>query len=304
MPGPAPDSVIARALAEDVGSGDVTTDAIVPADLRGSADVVVREAGVICGLDQAFAVLLELDPEARMRAARRGRRPGRSARRRWWPGCTRRVRALLTGERTALNLLQRMSGIATTTRRYADLVAGTGVQLLDTRKTAPGLRALDKHAVACGGGTNHRAGPARRRADQGQPRGRRRRRAGRDRARPPAPSRTPGRGRGRHARPAAAGARRRRRRDPARQHAARRSCAGRWRRRPAAHAWRRPAASPSTPSARWPRPGSTRSRWERSRTRCARSTSHWRYHHQHPDRHPISRPCRTRCARWHASATP
>ena len=68
------------------------------------------------------------------------------------------VRALLTGERTALNLLQRMSGIATTTRRYADLVAGTGVQLLDTRKTAPGLRALDKHAVACGGGTNHRAG--------------------------------------------------------------------------------------------------------------------------------------------------
>jgi nicotinate-nucleotide pyrophosphorylase (carboxylating) len=68
------------------------------------------------------------------------------------------VRALLTGERTALNLLQRMSGIATTTRRYADVVAGTGVQLLDTRKTAPGLRALDKHAVACGGGTNHRAG--------------------------------------------------------------------------------------------------------------------------------------------------
>ena len=149
--------MIARALAEDVGSGDVTTDAIVPADLRGSADVVVREAGVICGLDQAFAVLLELDPEARMeRLADDGDLVSSP------PQVVARmhasVRALLTGERTALNLLQRMSGIATTTRRYADLVAGTGVQLLDTRKTAPGLRALDKHAVACGGGTNHRAG--------------------------------------------------------------------------------------------------------------------------------------------------
>jgi nicotinate-nucleotide pyrophosphorylase (carboxylating) len=157
VPGPAPDSVIARAIAEDVGSGDVTTDAIVPADLLGSADVVVREAGVICGLDQAFAVLLELDPEARIeRLAEDGDRIEHP------PQVVARlhasVRALLTGERTALNLLQRMSGIATTTRRYADLVAGTGVQLLDTRKTAPGLRALDKHAVACGGGTNHRAG--------------------------------------------------------------------------------------------------------------------------------------------------
>jgi nicotinate-nucleotide pyrophosphorylase (carboxylating) len=157
VPGSAPDSVIARALAEDVGSGDVTTDAIVPADLRGSADVVVREAGVICGLDQAFAVLLELDPTARIELlAQDGDRIEHP------PQVVARlhasVRALLTGERTALNLLQRMSGIATTTRRYADLVAGTGVQLLDTRKTAPGLRALDKHAVACGGGTNHRAG--------------------------------------------------------------------------------------------------------------------------------------------------
>jgi nicotinate-nucleotide pyrophosphorylase (carboxylating) len=155
--GPASDGVIARALAEDVGSGDVTTDAIVPADLRGSADVVVREAGVICGLDQAFAVLLELDSRARIeRLAEDGDRIDHP------PQVVARlhasVRALLTGERTALNLLQRMSGIATTTRGYADLVAGTGVQLLDTRKTAPGLRALDKHAVACGGGTNHRAG--------------------------------------------------------------------------------------------------------------------------------------------------
>ena len=147
MSGPASDSVIARALAEDVGSGDVTTDAIVPADLRGSADVVVREAGIICGLDQAFAVLLELDPRARIeRLAEDGDRIDHP------PQVVARlhasVRALLTGERTALNLLQRMSGIATATRGCADLVAGTGVQLLDTRKTAPGLRALDKHAVA------------------------------------------------------------------------------------------------------------------------------------------------------------
>jgi len=101
--------VIGRALAEDVGSGDVTTDAIVPADLRGSADVVVREAGVICGLDQAFAVLLELDPTARIELlAQDGDRiehPPRVVAR-----LHASVRALLTGERTALNLLQRMSG--------------------------------------------------------------------------------------------------------------------------------------------------------------------------------------------------
>ena len=194
------------------------------------------------------------------------------------------VRALLTGERTALNLLQRMSGIATD---HAALRRPGGRD----RRAAAG-HAQDRARPARAGqarrGLRRRhqpsRRPARRRADQGQPRGGRRRRAGRGRARPPAPSRTTGRGRGRHDGRAAAGARRRRRRDPARQHAARRSCAGRWQRRPDAHAWRRPAASPSTPSARWPRPGSTRSRWERSRTRCARSTSHWRYHHQHPDR--------------------
>ena len=149
--------LIQRALAEDVGEGDITTVAIVPEDLRGAASLVMREAGVVCGVDEAFAVFRALDPNAELE-------------RMWGEGdevtdvpaeiavVHGRLRALLTGERTALNLLQRSSGIATQTRAYADLIEGTGVQLLDTRKTAPGLRDLDKKAVACGGGTNHRAG--------------------------------------------------------------------------------------------------------------------------------------------------
>ena len=157
MPGTALDRVIDQALAEDVGAGDVTTDAIVSAQLRGSATVVVREPGVICGLEQALAVLRRLDPQATMETLLADGCEITTV-----PAAAARVhasmRALLTGERTALNLLQRMSGIATATHRYVAAVAGTGVQLLDTRKTAPGLRALDKAAVACGGGTNHRAG--------------------------------------------------------------------------------------------------------------------------------------------------
>jgi len=149
--------VIDLVLAEDVGTGDVTTEATIPADARGVAGVVVREPGVVCGLDAALEVFRRLDPDAEMDVRSPDGTAVSDA-----PATVATVRggyrALLTGERTALNLLQRMSGIATTTRRYADLVAGTGVQLLDTRKTAPGLRALDKHAVACGGGTNHRAG--------------------------------------------------------------------------------------------------------------------------------------------------
>ena len=157
MPTTAADSLIERALAEDVGDGDVTTLAIVPEDLRGAASLVMREPGVVCGINEAFAVFRALDPEAELE-------------RRWSDGdrvtdapqelavVRGRLRALLTGERTALNLLQRSCGIATQTRAYADRIDGTGVLLLDTRKTAPGLRELDKQAVACGGGTNHRAG--------------------------------------------------------------------------------------------------------------------------------------------------
>jgi nicotinate-nucleotide pyrophosphorylase (carboxylating) len=150
-------SLIDRALSEDVGDGDLTTDAIVPEGLRGEAAVVVREPGVVCGLTEAFAVLLRLDPEAEMDVMIAdgeavANPPVTAARMR------ASMRALLTGERTALNLLQRMSGIATATHSYVQAVAGTPVEVLDTRKTAPGLRLLDKAAVACGGGTNHRAG--------------------------------------------------------------------------------------------------------------------------------------------------
>src|SRR5262249_12215245 len=154
---PTVDRLIDEALAEDIGAGDLTTDAIVPAALRGAAAVVVRERGVVCGLDTAFATVRRLDAQATMELlAGDGtwveRVPLTVAR------FHASLRALLTAERTALNLLQRMSGIATATHQYVEAVRGTGVEVLDTRKTAPGLRELDKAAVACGGGTNHRRG--------------------------------------------------------------------------------------------------------------------------------------------------
>ncbi|HET6623063.1 MAG TPA: carboxylating nicotinate-nucleotide diphosphorylase [Gaiellaceae bacterium] len=144
------------ALAEDVGEGDVTTEATVDALATGSADVVVKEPGVVCGLDVAQAVFLAVDPELRFeRLVDDGAVVAAGA-------PVARVegpeRAILTGERTALNFLARLSGIATLTRRYVDAVEGTGAAILDTRKTTPGLRALEKHAVACGGGRNHRFG--------------------------------------------------------------------------------------------------------------------------------------------------
>lgn len=155
MPAAALDGVIDRALAEDAGRGDPTTDATVPEGLETIASLILREAGIVCGLGLALDVVRRLDPDAVMDVLA--------------ADCTRvtdvpctiaRIRAsgraVLTAERTALNLLQRLSGIATATGRYVAAVAGTGVQILDTRKTAPGLRELDKHAVACGGGTNHR----------------------------------------------------------------------------------------------------------------------------------------------------
>jgi nicotinate-nucleotide pyrophosphorylase (carboxylating) len=155
MPATALDGVIGRALAEDAGRGDPTTDAIVPAGLRAVADIVVREPGVICGLDLALEVVRRLDPGATMETLAADGDVVADT-----PATVGRIdasaRAVLTAERTALNLLQRLSGIATATRRYVDAVAGTRAEILDTRKTAPGLRRLDKLAVACGGGTNHR----------------------------------------------------------------------------------------------------------------------------------------------------
>ncbi len=141
-------------LAEDVGDGDVTTEAIVPADARLEASLLLKEQGVVCGLAPAEEVFRALDPDVEFEQLVRD---GTAA-----SGEVARVsgnaRALLTGERTALNLLGRLSGIATLTRRYVDAVAGTGATILDTRKTTPGLRELEKLAVLAGGGTNHRFG--------------------------------------------------------------------------------------------------------------------------------------------------
>jgi nicotinate-nucleotide pyrophosphorylase (carboxylating) len=149
--------IIRAALLEDIGrGGDLTTDAIVPAERSASAKIVARKAGVLAGLDAARLTFELLDPHARMRAVvADGSRVG--------PGeCIATIscsaRALLTGERTALNLLCRLSGIATATRSLVDLVADYPAQIVCTRKTTPGLRVLEKYAVRCGGGSNHRFG--------------------------------------------------------------------------------------------------------------------------------------------------
>ncbi|HSJ94207.1 MAG TPA: hypothetical protein VK896_09255, partial [Gaiellaceae bacterium] len=152
--GEALEEVVWRALAEDVGAGDVTTESTVDADAVGTAELVVKEPGVVFGLDAAAAVFRALDPDA---AVERLVEDGSYVDA---PAVVARVRgslrAILTGERVALNLLGRLSGVATLTRRYVDEVAGTGCAILDTRKTTPGLRQLEKDAVAAGGGRNHR----------------------------------------------------------------------------------------------------------------------------------------------------
>ena len=149
-------ALVQRALQEDVGSGDVTTDAAVAADARARARIVQKAPGAVFGLDVAEAVFTALDPGARSeRLVAEGvwREDG-------GPVMTvqGRTRALLTGERTALNFLGHLSGVATLAARAARAVQGTNAKVLDTRKTTPGLRALEKAAVAAGGACNHRAG--------------------------------------------------------------------------------------------------------------------------------------------------
>lgn len=148
---------VAAALAEDLGpDGDITTQAVVPASRRGRATLVAREPMVVAGLAVAEAVFRHLDATLIFTPlAEDGDRVGAGAVVATAEGP---ARALLQGERTALNFLQRMSGIATATRAAVDEIAGTEATILDTRKTAPGLRALDKFAVAAGGGHNHRQG--------------------------------------------------------------------------------------------------------------------------------------------------
>lgn len=149
------DAGVRRALAEDVGTGDITAQ-LIPAERLAHATVITREAAVLCGTAWVDAVFRQIDPRVAVH---------------WQAADGERVqanqplfhlegpaRALLTGERTALNFLQTLSGVATRCRYYADLVEGIGVRLLDTRKTLPGLRLAQKYAVTCGGCHNHRIG--------------------------------------------------------------------------------------------------------------------------------------------------
>lgn len=148
------DRIIDNGLREDIAGGDVTTDLLFSPDEACRAVFRAKQAGIVAGLPVAVRVFAKLDAAARMSslvhdgdAVQAGQPIAEVS------GATRTV---LTGERLALNLLQRMSGIATLARRYVDAVAGLPVKILDTRKTAPGLRYLDKYAVRCGGATNHR----------------------------------------------------------------------------------------------------------------------------------------------------
>ena len=147
--------IVRRALAEDLGWGDVTTDATVPPDLRAKGVILAKSPCVIAGLDVAAEVFLQLDPGC---AFTRRKQDGDRAE----PGdlvadVHGGAGAMLTAERTALNFLQRLSGIATITRRFVEAAAGK-ITVLDTRKTTPTLRALEKYAVRAGSGTNHRSG--------------------------------------------------------------------------------------------------------------------------------------------------
>ena len=147
---------IRRALTEDIGTGDATTDAIVPPDATMRGQIIAKQDGVIAGLDVARAAYELLDSDvdfsAQLADGSRVTRGGLLAL------VSGRTSSLLTAERTALNFLGRMSGIATLTRQFVDAVSGTRAVILDTRKTAPGLRLVDKLSVKLGGGGNHRIG--------------------------------------------------------------------------------------------------------------------------------------------------
>jgi len=150
------EEVVRRALAEDVGAGDVTTAAVVDSRGRAEARVAYREPGVVAGIDVVREVFGQLDATAEVDAAASD---GTQVAAGDVAAVVRaQTRAMLTGERVALNFLQRLSGIATLTRAFVNAVDGTGVRILDTRKTTPMLRALEKYAVRMGGGANHRQG--------------------------------------------------------------------------------------------------------------------------------------------------
>jgi nicotinate-nucleotide pyrophosphorylase (carboxylating) len=147
-------SLVRAALAEDVGKGDVTSEALIPASTTSTATLVARQKAVVAGLDVARETFRQAGASWTSKAKDGDLvTPGRTV------GIIRgQTRAILTGERVALNFVQQLSGVATLTRAFVDAVRGTGARILDTRKTTPGLRLLEKAAVLAGGGTNHRLG--------------------------------------------------------------------------------------------------------------------------------------------------
>ena len=147
-------AIVRTALSEDRAGDDVTTQAVVDADLAARGRLVAREAGVVCGLPIAAHVFTTLDERVDLDA--RTPEGQQVAAGTVLASVTGPARAILSGERTALNLVQRLSGVATHTSRYVESATGTGCVILDTRKTTPGLRDLEKYAVRCGGGRNHR----------------------------------------------------------------------------------------------------------------------------------------------------
>jgi nicotinate-nucleotide pyrophosphorylase (carboxylating) len=151
------EAVVRRALAEDLGrAGDITSQACIPQGARLAASITARQAGVVSGLDCARLALAAMDPAARFELLRQDGdevAPGEAL-----ASLDGDALAILAAERTGLNLLGRLSGIATLTAAYVRAVEGSGARIADTRKTTPGLRALEKYAVRCGGGLNHRYG--------------------------------------------------------------------------------------------------------------------------------------------------
>jgi nicotinate-nucleotide pyrophosphorylase (carboxylating) len=157
LPGFDPDAFVRAAFAEDLGEGgDVTSEAVIPADVRFEGVMDSRDAITVAGLGVAAAFFRALDPEVEIEMLVEDGKPVRAG-----TDLMRLrgvARAMLTAERSSLNTVQHLSGIATLTRRYVDAIAGTGATLLDTRKTIPGLRLLEKYATRMGGATNHRMG--------------------------------------------------------------------------------------------------------------------------------------------------
>ena len=148
------DPLILSALREDITSDDVSTSSVMPRPKLGQADLIAKACGVICGLDVFARVFHLLDPETRVDFDVAD--GDRVAPKQHLATVTGDMRVILSGERTALNYLQRMSGVATATRKTADLLEGTGIRLLDTRKTTPNNRIFEKYAVTVGCGNNHR----------------------------------------------------------------------------------------------------------------------------------------------------